>query len=44
MTQHPVGQRAAALFHSAFVALYMFTLGFHAVCAWNHWRDRYLDK
>lgn len=38
---HPVGERAAAAFHSAFVILYGLALAFHAACALNHWRDRH---
>lgn len=37
---HPVGERAACAFHLAFVVLYTLALGFHGLCAINHWRDR----
>lgn len=37
---HPITERAACFFHLRFVALYALALGFHGLCAWNHWRDR----
>ena len=37
---HPVSERAACAFHLAFVGAYLVAIGFHALCALNHWRDR----
>ena len=38
--KHPVDERNAAVFHATFALLYAFALGFHAISAWAHWRDR----
>ena len=40
---HPVGERAAAAFHTAFVLLYAVLIGFHGACALAHWRERWRD-
>lgn len=38
--RHPVGQRAAAAFHGAFVIMYLLAIWFHGLSALRHWYER----